>query len=159
MTRSDDKLQDIAEKYDVKDIRDLPRTSNIRDYYSNDALKKGREYREGMFFNMLPSEQHAYARKKQEWMREFKKRGFDVNDHDVQDACDYNAGTYFINWLNNLDEMSSKKHYYYRNYKFKKYFNFDENSKEIWSDFDTAIDDFFDTGDLFDDMFGDFFGN
>lgn len=150
---SDKKWQELEEKGLINKNIDKPSSSDIHDYYNKKNFKEGRDYREYLFHNLLEPEQRVYARQKQMWLKEFQERGFDVNDHDIQDIADYHAGQYIINWLNNLSEESVKKHYYYRQHYFKK-FLYDSNKIDDWLDIDFSMDEFFDDFDFFGDLFG-----
>lgn len=147
----------MNKKYDLDHPREIVRPENpdIYNYHSKEDFKLGRNYRKNLFFNLLPEDQRTYARNTQYWLEDLKSRGFDPQDPDVQAIADYNAGTQFINWLNNLDEKSTRKHYYYRNYKFKKYLYYDSKDMEDWTDFDMSFDfdDFIDVGGFFGDFF------
>ena len=142
---ADERYKELNDKYDLDHPRkiDMPDNPDIHRYHNKDEFKLGRDYRKNLFFNLLPEDQMTYARNTQFWLEDLKSRGFDPNDPDVQSIADYNAGTQFINWLNNLDESSVRKHYYYREYKFRKYFYYDPKDMESWTDFDLSIDDFF----------------
>ena len=57
---ADERYQDLSEKYsfdDAHNVKNLPRSSNIRDYYPNHEDRLGRHYRNDLFFLLRENEQ------------------------------------------------------------------------------------------------------
>lgn len=134
-----------------------PSSGDIHDYYSKDKIKLGRDFRKDLFFNLRPFEQKEYGKFRTIWEEEFKKKGFDLSDPDVQDLLDYHAGTSVLNKIQGSDENGPLKKYYYRKFHSKDWWysdDFKDFGDELFDDVMDFSDDALDFLGIFDDIFG-----
>lgn len=135
--------------------KDKPKSTNIFDFYSKSEAKIGEDYSRTLFFNLKSADQKRFAQWFNETRERFRERGFDVNDPDVLDICNYEAGERFLYWLSEQPETSVQKHYYYGPIKtlLDKHPGFNRAQKETLRDeFHKAYDESFDFIDFFFDL-------